>query len=185
MRYHHYYFTVLLVVLAVIFTGCFSGSSTDSASYQEQLNQWNTDLLFACGGVGNTVYDKTEGRVSACMKHIDALASFVPPEEHASSHSTLQQLGDNYVIAVSRVEQVRPAASAAAARSFPAIWSRMLENDRFYRCNGSEDFWGYGNGIHSAPSVVYDLRRECVAEEESRALMSSQFVRILGSLNSR
>lgn len=140
-------------------------------------------MSFACLGSGKTAHEKTAGRVARCEDQINSLDSIEPPDAMKSEHSSLRQLGMNYLIAIRRVEQIRPVASATAASVFPSTWSQMLATDRFYRCDGSEDFWGYGNSMHSAPDVIYDFQRECLAEDESRALLRSHMARLYAEIN--
>ena len=102
------------------------------------------------------------------------LASIQPPKELRGDHLILVQSSNHLITAIANVEQIRPSASLAAAKNFPSIWRQIEERNRYYDCYGSDDFWGYGQMLFDAPTVVYDFEAACVVERQAFSFIGDQ-----------
>jgi hypothetical protein len=171
---------IFSVIIAVVGIAC-SSSENESDAYFEQLAGWNRGLIPACGPLGTTVEERTLERPMRCNEHVAQLDLLSPPNEHRTDHLALSQSSDYLVTIIGNVERLRPSASRAASIAFPNIWRQQEELNRYYRCTGSDDYWGYGQSLFDAPGVVYDLVAACRAEQESFSQINLQSYAIMSN----
>jgi hypothetical protein len=137
-----------------VLVACTSGSDE---SYAQSLEQWNRAWVLGCVAPLGT------DRVDLCNEWSDQLQSLSPPSNVQTGHRQLEERVSAYVQAVTEVELARPTVSNIAALTFPSVWRQMPLKDQYYRCDGSEDFWGYGSTFE-APFPVVAFEQACDAE---------------------